>query len=66
MYLSCISHNVSQLYDGLELYIAKVQSMDDKGLAKKCGLKERDQILQVYRRCRLSHCVQWSSVGLVK
>ena len=40
--------------------------MDDKGLAKKCGLKERDQILQVYRRCRLSHYVQWSSVGLVK
>jgi len=37
----------AKLYDGLELYIAKVQSMDEKGLAKKCGLKERDQILQV-------------------
>lgn len=37
----------AKLYDGLELYIAKVQSLDEKGLAKKCGLKERDQILEV-------------------
>ena len=36
-----------QLDDGLQLYLATVQSLDEKGIAKKMGLKEHDQILEV-------------------
>jgi len=43
-----------QLYDGLELTVATVQSLDEKGIAKKHGLKERDQILAVLSSFNLS------------
>jgi len=42
-----VSNIIAKLYDGLELYLATVQSLDEKGIAKKMGLKERDQILKV-------------------
>lgn len=42
-----ISNIIAKLYDGLEIYSATVQSLDEKGIAKKCGLKERHQILEV-------------------
>ena len=45
-----VSNIIARLYDGLELYLATVQSLDEKGIAKKMGLKERDQIVEVNGR----------------